>query len=85
LVSVKHRTDFLNFCEKNLIEAKVHYPLPLHLQKAAEPLGYKLGDFPVAEQQANEVLTIPAHQHVSVEQLEFIISKFREFARMMER
>ena len=38
---------------ENGIEAKVHYPIPLHLQNCSKHLGYKAGDFPVAESQAS--------------------------------
>jgi len=79
LVSVKRRPELVKFMYENGIEVKVHYPLPLHLQKAASSLEYKRGDFPVAEKQADEVLTIPAHQHVTAAQIDYMIGKFHEF------
>ena len=72
LVSVKMRNKLLPFLRENGIEACIHYPIPLHLQQAAASLGYKKGDFPVAENQADEVITLPAHQHIEPEQLNFI-------------
>src|SRR5262249_54504076 len=53
------------------VEAKVHYPVPLHLQAAAAELGYRRGDFPRAERQADELVTLPAHQFVTDEQVAF--------------
>lgn len=52
------RTHMLDFG----IETAVHYPVPIHLQPAAESLGYGEGDFPKTENQASRVLTLPLHQ-----------------------
>src|SRR5438093_12190367 len=41
------------------IATGIHYPIPLHLSKAYESLGFRRGDFPVAEQAASEVLSLP--------------------------
>ena len=46
------RDNLLKYLIENNIEAKIHYPIPLHLQKAAKKLNYKVGSFPLAEQQA---------------------------------
>ena len=61
------------------IEAKIHYPVPLHLQPAAAELGYRAGDFPVCEAQSRSILTLPAHQHLSQAELEYIIGGVRSF------
>lgn len=75
----RQRDELLKFLHERQVEARVHYPIPLHLQKAAEPLGYKEGDFPVAERQAGEILTLPAHQHITPEQIQYTIDTIREF------
>jgi len=58
--------------QKHLAEAKVdtgiHYPLPLHLQKAYANLGYRKGDFPVAEGIASEILSLPMYPQLRPEQ-----------------
>lgn len=79
LVCCKQRNELVKFLISREIEAKVHYPLPLHLQEAARGLGYKHGDFPNAERQADEVVTLPNHQFISPEQIQFIIDSIREF------
>lgn len=79
LVSVKQREELIKFMYEHEIEVKVHYPIPLHLQKPGRELGYSENDFPNAEQQAREVLTIPAHQFVTPTQIEFIVDKFKQF------
>jgi dTDP-4-amino-4,6-dideoxygalactose transaminase len=57
----------------------VHYPVPLHLQEAAQFLGYKEGDFPVCEAQARSILTLPVHQHLSEAQLTYVIDTIKKF------
>ena len=76
---VQRREELITFVEEQGVEPKVHYPIPLHLQEAAKELGHKLGDFPVSEKQADEILTIPAHQHVTPEQIEYTIKAIRSF------
>jgi dTDP-4-amino-4,6-dideoxygalactose transaminase len=64
---------------ENGIEAKVHYPIPLHLQKAAKALGYKRGDFPVCEADCDSIITLPVHQHLSNNQVDFVADCIRKF------
>lgn len=73
------RDELLRFLIDRGIEAKVHYPLPLHLQKAAASLGHERGDFPESEKQADELVTIPAHQYVTPEQIDYVIRTVRAF------
>ena len=78
-VCVQRRKELIPYLEERGIESKIHYPIPLHLQEAAKELGYKLGDFPVSEKQADEILTIPAHQHITPEQIEYTVETIRSF------
>lgn len=79
IVSVARRDELLAYLISKGIEGKIHYPIPLHLQKAAAGLGYKQGDFPVCERQAEEILTIPAHQHITPEQIDYVIEAIHSF------
>ena len=79
MLMVKDRNDLLSYLIENGIEAKVHYPIPLHLQEAASGLGYKKGDFPVTEAQCDSIITLPVHQHLAEEQVAYMISKIRQF------
>ena len=61
------------------IESKVHYPLPLHLQKAAADLGYQAGDFPVCEADCAYILTLPVHQYLGKAELDYVIETILTF------
>ena len=78
-VGVARRDELVSYLETQGIEAKVHYPIPLHLQQAAAPLGYERGDFPVCERQADEIITLPAHQHIAIEQIDYVIAAIHSF------
>lgn len=75
------RDALLRYLIEREIEAKIHYPVPLHLQKAAEYLNYKPGNFPVAEAYANEIITLPVHQYITQEQMKYMIETVRAFYR----
>jgi dTDP-4-amino-4,6-dideoxygalactose transaminase len=79
IIQVDRRDELLSFLLANDIEAKVHYPIPLHLQKAFEVFGYKRGDFPVTEKLCKRIITLPVHQHLEKAHIDYMIKKVREF------
>ena len=79
IVLAEKRDELLSYLIKNGIDAKIHYPIPLHLQKASEYLGHKKGDFPVAEHQAKHIISLPVHQHLTDEQKKYVVDKIAEF------
>lgn len=62
------------------VESGLHYPVPLHLQQAYAKLGYKEGDFPVAESLAKRILSLPMFPNITQEQIEYVCSAVAEFA-----
>ena len=58
---------------KQGIPSMIYYPVPLSLQKAFHYAGYQKGDFPVTEQLCNEVLSLPMHTELQIEQQEFVV------------
>jgi len=61
------------------IGAGIHYPIPLHLQKAYNALGYKAGDFPVSEKVASEILSLPMYPQLGFDQLSQVAQKVLDF------
>jgi dTDP-4-amino-4,6-dideoxygalactose transaminase len=57
----------------------IHYPIPLHLQKAYESLGYKAGDFPVTEKIAKEIVSLPMFPQLKSEQQERVVGEICKF------
>ena len=79
VIKVSNRDGLLDHLTRNGVEAKVHYPVPLHLQPAAKSLGYQPGDFPVCEEHCRTIITLPVHQHLSPEQISYVIDCVRGF------
>ncbi len=78
-VSETIRDSLVKFLLDAGVDAKVHYPIPLPLQVGLKKFGYKQGDFPITEKQANRVVSLPVDQHLSREQIEFAIDKVQTF------
>jgi dTDP-4-amino-4,6-dideoxygalactose transaminase len=83
MLRVANRDRMLAWLNERGIEAKVHYPVPVHMQPAAASLGYKAGDFPVCEQDCRDILTLPAHPYLSDSEIDYTIEQVRLF--MAER
>jgi dTDP-4-amino-4,6-dideoxygalactose transaminase len=79
VVRAKRRNELKKYLNQNGIDAKVHYPIPMHLQPAAKKFGYKKGDFPVSEMVCDTVISMPVHEFVTNEQIEYVVSKIRDF------
>ena len=79
VVQAERRDDLCCYLTECGVETKVHYSIPIHLQEAARSLGYKAGDFPVAEQQAECILSLPVYPELTVEQREHVVSAIGAF------
>jgi dTDP-4-amino-4,6-dideoxygalactose transaminase len=81
LYVVRHprRDGLKKHLEERQIGCALHYPLPLHLQKCYADLGYKPGDFPVAEAAANQCLSLPIYPELQDEQIKRVADVIKEF------
>ena len=78
-INVRSRDKLQQFLIKNGIDAKIHYPIPVHLQKAARYLKYKKGDFPVCEKLARTSLSLPVHEFINKKLINHIVNTINKF------
>ena len=67
------RDDVLQSLRSQQIGAMIYYPVPLHLQKCFEPLGYQEGDFPESEAAASEVLALPIFAELGADRQQLVV------------
>jgi dTDP-4-amino-4,6-dideoxygalactose transaminase len=72
-----NRQQLMNALAKTQVYCGIHYPVPLHLQAAYSSLGYKEGDFPVAEKCASRLLSLPMFPELTPEQIEYVVRKIK--------
>jgi len=77
-VLVPNRDKVLEAMKAQGVGVLIHYPIGLHLQEAYAELGYKKGDFPVAERVADEVLSLPMFPHMKREQVEVVVAALKK-------
>jgi dTDP-4-amino-4,6-dideoxygalactose transaminase len=68
VIRTKDREGLMNHLKKAGIGTALHYPVPLHLQKAYASLSYSVGEFPIAERVASEILSLPMFPQLTSEQ-----------------
>jgi dTDP-4-amino-4,6-dideoxygalactose transaminase len=79
VVQVDDRDTLRTHLEQNGIASGLHYPLPLHLQEAYKDLGYTKGAFPVAEAQAERIVSLPMYPELTRAQIEYVCDTIRQF------
>ena len=80
VVQYDERDRFQEYLNKNGIGSMVHYPIPPHLSEAYNYLGYKAGDFPIAESYAKKVLSIPIYNGMRESEVDYVIEKINSFS-----
>lgn len=79
MLRVKHRDELKNYLVDKGIDAKIHYPMPLPYQQCCRHLGYKKGDFPKTERDCSSIITLPSHQYLTNNELEYVVDQIKEF------
>jgi dTDP-4-amino-4,6-dideoxygalactose transaminase len=82
VIRTKDRKGMMNQLKKAGIGTGIHYPIPLHLQKAYAPLSYQPGDFPVAEKISAEILSLPMYPQLTAEQQSRVVEEILHFSRI---
>ena len=78
-IRCKKRTELEEFLNKAGIGTNKHYPIPMHLQECYKDLGFKKGDFPIAEEISATQLSIPMYYGMTDEEIQYVIDKINEF------
>ena len=79
VIRTSQREELKAHLERKGVATGLHYPVPLHIQKAFQGLGYKKGDFPVTEAVAKEILSLPMYPELTHEQIEYVSESIKEF------
>ena len=79
MVFAEDRDGLLQHCLDNGIEAKIHYPIPLYQQDALKFLGHKPGDFPVTDRHAEQIISFPCDQHLTLDEQDLVMDVVRGF------
>jgi len=73
------RDKLIEYLNARGIGAQIHYPIPIHLQKAYKHLGYNQGSFPVAEKLAKRIISLPMFPELERQEIEYIARGIRAF------
>ena len=79
VVRSKKRDKLVESLGRKGISTGIHYPVPIHLQKAYEELNLKKGSFPITEKCSDEILSLPMFAELSEEEIKYIAEKIKEF------
>lgn len=79
VVKAKKRSKLRNYLSRQGIPTLIHYPRPVHLIRAFSGLGYKKGDFPRAEEQSQQILSLPFHPSLSKREVFYIVRQIKKF------
>jgi dTDP-4-amino-4,6-dideoxygalactose transaminase len=80
-VRVPKRDELRAFLKEKGVGTEVYYPLPMHLQNCYRDLGHQKGAFPVSEQAAEEVMSLPIYAELTEPQLSYVVEMIAEFYR----
>lgn len=79
VIHCKRRNKLMDFLKEHEIETIIHYPIPPHLQEGYKYLGHEKGDFPVSEQYADEVLSLPLYNGMTEREIQMVINTVNAF------
>jgi dTDP-4-amino-4,6-dideoxygalactose transaminase len=80
-IRVSQRDDLRTYLKEKGVGTEVYYPLPMHLQNCYKDLGHEKGSFPVSEQAAEQVLSLPIYAELSEAQLSYVVDAVADFYR----
>ncbi len=85
VIESRRRDALQQFLNKKGIHTLIHYPIPIHMQPCFSFLGYKKGDFLIAERLANTILSLPIYAELTDKEVQYICKNVNEFEKQEER
>lgn len=79
VIRTNKRDELMDFLKKNEVYCGIHYPIPIHLQKALKDLGYKKGDFPITEKYAKEIISLPMFPEMTKKEVHHVSNLIHQF------
>ncbi|MCQ2519110.1 MAG: DegT/DnrJ/EryC1/StrS family aminotransferase [Lachnospiraceae bacterium] len=79
VIRCKTRDNLIKYLNDKEISTIIHYPIPPHLSECYENLGHKKGDYPITEQFADEVLSIPMYNGITKEEQDYVIEALNAY------
>jgi dTDP-4-amino-4,6-dideoxygalactose transaminase len=81
VIQTKQRDELQRYLLEQGVECLIHYPVPVHLQKAYGSKHWKQGDFPLTERLAGRILSLPIFPGITGEEIEYVCDSIRMFYR----
>jgi dTDP-4-amino-4,6-dideoxygalactose transaminase len=78
-IQTPRRDGLISFLGEKGVSCGIHYPIPIHLQKAYCSLGLKNGGFPVAEKCCDEFVSLPMYPELGEDQIEYVASEIKNY------
>jgi dTDP-4-amino-4,6-dideoxygalactose transaminase len=82
VIRTDYREELQKFLGSRGIGTVIHYPIPVHMQPFYKDLGYKQGDFPVTEEYAPKIVSLPMFEHMTEAQVREVVDALKEFEAM---
>lgn len=79
IVKVEDRDKFQNYLLEKDIATQIHYPIPPHLSRAYNYLGYKKGDFPITENDADTLISLPLYEGMTKDEINYVINTINRY------
>ncbi len=78
VIQTDYRNELKKYLEEHGIESKIHYPIPIHQQKAAG----KQESLTICEQQAKRILSLPVHQYLTEDEVDYVVENIGIFHKL---
>lgn len=79
VIECEKRDALRTFLSKHGIVTVIHYPIPIHLQTPYQKMGYKKGDFPITEERAKRILSLPIFPEITEKEITFVAKTIKQF------